>query len=186
MAAAPAPPSSTTVDIVSDQAIIVTGVSGSGKTTTGRLLADRLKWTFADADDFHPAGNVAKLAHGRPLDDADRAPWLAALGDWLDEQHRAGHSIVLACSALKRRYRDRLRHGRPQVRIVHLHGPDALIAQRLAHRTGHFMKAHMLEGQLSDLEAPAPDENVLTVDVDAPPDEIVSDIMSRLSLEPSA
>lgn len=171
---------------MSDSAIIVTGASGSGKSTIGRLLAEKLGWLFADADDFHPAGNVAKLADGLPLTDADRSPWLAALGDWLDEQHRSSHSVVLACSALKRSYRDRLKEGRPQVRILLLHGPNSLIAERLSHRTGHFMKAHMLEGQLSELELPRPEEDVEMISIDATPEQIVSDIVTELNLDPSA
>ncbi|HIW63865.1 MAG TPA: gluconokinase [Candidatus Stackebrandtia excrementipullorum] len=165
---------------MSDLAIIVTGVSGSGKTTIGRLLAERLGWLFADADDFHPDSNVEKLTRQQPLTDADREPWLAALCHWLDEQHERERDVVLACSALKRRYRDRLRKDRPHTRFVYLHGARDVIARRLTHREGHFMRAHMLEGQISDLEPPQADEGVITVDVDATPDQIVDEILSKL------
>lgn len=169
-----------------DTAVIITGVSGSGKTTIGRQLAGRLGWPYADADDFHPPHNIHKLTHGHKLTDEDRQPWLIAMGDWLDARHAAAESVVLSCSGLRRRYRDQLHDGRPQVRIVHLHGTVDLIAERLTHRHGHFMKAHMLEGQFSDLEDPQPDEDILTVNVDQTPEAIVSEIVSGLKLAESA
>ncbi|MFD0559150.1 gluconokinase [Stackebrandtia endophytica] len=171
---------------MNDTAVIITGVSGSGKTTIGKGLAERLGWPYADADDFHPPHNVHKLTHGHPLTDEDRQPWLTAMGDWLDARHAADESVVLSCSGLKRRYRDQLHDGRPQVHIVHLHGTVDLIAERLRHRHGHFMKAHMLEGQFSDLEDPQADEDILTVNVDQTPEAIVSEIVSGLKLAESA
>src|SRR4051812_13765136 len=149
--------------------LVVMGVSGSGKTTIGALLAGRMQWTYAEADDFHPPANVAKMAAGRPLDDEDRWPWLAAIGAWIDERRAAGEPGVVTCSALKRSYRDLLRQGRPEARVVYLHGSRELIAGRLVARHGHFFKAELLDTQFADLEEPAPDEDVLTVSVDGTP-----------------
>ncbi|HZC15652.1 MAG TPA: gluconokinase, partial [Caulobacteraceae bacterium] len=118
--------------------LVVMGVSGAGKTTVGKLVAKDLGWPFADGDDLHPKANIDKMRAGIPLNDADRAPWLAAIGAWMDARSKANEPGVVACSALKRAYRDTLRTGRPQVRIVYLRGSQAKIAERLAHRTGHF------------------------------------------------
>jgi gluconokinase len=165
---------------VDDSIIVVTGVSGSGKTTVGALLAGRLKWKYAEADDFHPVANIQKMAAGIPLTDEDRRPWLAAIGAWIDAQIQAGEPGVVTCSALKRAYRDRLRAGRPQVRLVYLRGSRGLIAARLAARHGHFFRPELLDTQFAALEEPEPDEQVLVVPVVGTPEEIVEAIVSRL------
>lgn len=154
------------------------GVAGSGKTTVGRLLAGRLGWPFFDADDFHPPANVEKMSRGVPLTDADRAGWLAALADLLRRQTAEGGSVVLACSALKQRYRDRLRIETASVQFVYLKGSLALLQARLAARRDHFMKADMLASQFAALEEP---RDALTVDVAASPDQIVDYLQQALS-----
>jgi gluconokinase len=158
--------------------LVVMGVSGSGKTTVGRLLADALSADFTDGDDLHPEANRAKMAAGRPLTDADRAPWLAAVGAWIDEHLAAGRRGVIPCSALRRRYRDQLR--RPGVGFVYLNGSYELIAERLRQRHGHFMPADLLESQFADLEPPQPDEHALSVDISLPPDQQVTAIVRAL------
>lgn len=158
------------------------GVAGSGKTTVGPLLAGRLGWVYAEADDFHPQANVDKMAAGQPLTDEDRWPWLEAIGRWIDERRAAGSPGVVSCSALKRAYRDLLRRGRPEVRLIFLDGSRELIERRLVARHGHFMKAAMLDSQLADLERPAPEEQVITVSIDATPAEIVAAILRAAQL----
>lgn len=153
------------------------GVSGSGKTTLGAALAQRLQVPFADADDFHPPANLRKMAAGEPLDDTDRGPWLDALGEWLRD-HRGGG--VLACSALRRTYRDRLREYADGLRCVHVHGDRDVIAGRVAARTGHFMPPSLLDSQLETLEELGPDEAGFVVDVGRPVDEQVEEALSRL------
>jgi gluconokinase len=157
---------------------IVMGVTGSGKTTVGRLLAEQLGWTFADADDFHPRANVEKMERGVPLNDEDRAPWLDRLRiqvmDWIAN----GQSAVLSCSALKQAYRQELSVG-PEVRFVYLKGSPELIAQRLRLRRGHFADEKILAGQFADLEEP---ETAVTVDVSRTPGKIVAEIRERLGL----
>jgi gluconokinase len=160
--------------------LTVMGVSGSGKTTVGSRLADRLGWTYAEADDFHSEANVAKMAAGRPLSDEDRAPWLAAIAAWIDERIARHEPGVVTCSALKRRYRDILR--RPEVTFVYLEGSQTLIARRLAARAGHFFKAEMLASQFADLEPPAPDEAAVTVSIDGTPAAIVEAILAATGL----
>ena|SRR5947209_19904840 len=156
------------------------GVSGSGKTTVGAMLAGRLHWVYAEADDFHPRANIEKMAGGHPLTDADRKPWLAAIGAWIDQQIEAGQPGVVTCSALKRAYRDLLRGERPEVRVVYLRGDRDVIAGRLASRHGHFFHAEMLDSQFRDLEEPTPDENVLIVPITGTPEEIVEEILTDL------
>jgi len=155
--------------------VIVAGVSGSGKTTVGALLAGRLGWMFADADDFHPAANVAKMRAGIPLTDEDRWPWLRALAAWMDERIAHGGSAVLACSALKRSYRDMLLGGRPEARMVFLATDSEVLTRRLAARVGHFFPEQLLRSQLEALEPPGPDERVIRVaPADNPADEVAA------------
>lgn len=158
--------------------LVIMGVSGSGKSTVGRRLADELGWAFADADDFHPPANRTKMAAGQPLDDADREPWLTTLAELLRDHLERAAPLVLACSALKRAYRDRLAMS-PEVTFVHLQGDPTLIAERLAGRAGHFMPAALLGSQLAALEPPA---DAVTADIAATPAEIVANLRRRLRL----
>jgi carbohydrate kinase (thermoresistant glucokinase family) len=160
--------------------LLLMGVSGSGKTTVGALLAGRLGWPYADADAFHPPANVAKMGAGHPLTDEDRRPWLRAIGDWIDRQLARGERGVVTCSALRRAYRDLLR--RPEVQMVYLRGSRELVAQRMAAREGHFFKPAMLDSQFSDLEEPGPDENVVAVSIEGTPAEIVDEIVAAMGL----
>ncbi len=153
--------------------VVVMGVSGAGKTTIGRKLAARLDWPFIDADDYHPAENVAKMAGGTPLDDADRWPWLDTLNRLLKKKRDA----VIACSALKASYRKRLLAGLAEASIVHLHGTKALIASRLAARQHRYMPATLLDSQFATLEAPA---NAICVDVADDADRCVELILRAL------
>jgi len=164
--------------------VLVAGVAGSGKTTVGALLARRLGWPFEDGDALHPAANIAKMHAGLPLTDEDRRPWLAAVMAWLDAQIAAGEQAAIACSALKRRYRDQLRQGRPELRIVYLQADRAILADRLASRHGHFFKPALLDSQLSDAEIPPPSEPALVVMADQPAAAMVDDIVGRLGLTP--
>jgi gluconokinase len=166
-------------------ALIVMGVSGSGKSTIADKLAERLGWTFDDGDRFHPASNVAKMSAGMPLTDEDRWPWLQAIADEIDRVCAAGQHAVIACSALKRSYRDVLVHGRNDVRIVYLNGTQELIASRLAQRKGHFMPPGLLTSQFKTLEPPDPSEHPVTVSIDASVDAIVDDIVRRLGQNPA-
>jgi carbohydrate kinase (thermoresistant glucokinase family) len=143
--------------------LIVSGVAGSGKTTVGVMLAQALHWHFEDADTFHSEANVAKMHAGIPLTDEDRAPWLRALADWMDAQIAAGRSCVLACSCLKRAYRDLLLSGRPAAQMVFLHVDRDILERRLAARQGHFFPQKLLASQLHSLEPPIPEERVYTV-----------------------
>jgi gluconokinase len=147
------------------QHIVVMGVSGSGKTTVGEALAERLGWRFIEGDSFHPPENVAKMSAGIPLNDEDRAPWLRALAAEIAKDEAAGRPSVVGCSALKRAYRDILRSGAPRVRFLHVHGARAVLADRLAHRGGHFFPASLLDSQLATLEPLGPDEDGVIVDV---------------------
>lgn len=161
-------------------ALIVMGVSGSGKSTIGETLAARLGWRFADGDRFHPASNVAKMSAGQPLTDDDRRPWLQAIGDEIDRVCKAGQRLVVACSALKRTYREILLHGRNDVGIVYLDGTEALIASRLAQRKGHFMPAGLLASQFRTLEPPGPNEHPITVSIDGTVEAVVDAIIRKM------
>jgi gluconokinase len=158
------------------RSVVVMGVSGSGKTTVGERLAAALGLRFVDADDMHPAANVAKMTDGIPLTDTDRWPWLDAVGAVL-----AQGDVVVACSALRRSYRDRLRLAAPRVRVVYLQVDRDVLAERLAHRPGHFMPATLLDSQLETLEPPGADEGALWVDADASVDETVATVVDRLA-----
>ena len=158
------------------------GVSGSGKSTVADRLAARLGWRFEDGDGFHPASNVAKMSAGQPLTDEDRWPWLQAICDEIDRLSAAGERAVIACSALKRAYREVLVHGRDDVRIVFLDGTPDLIAARLAARKGHFMPPGLLTSQFKTLERPEADERPIIVSIDAPVEQIVDDIVTQLNL----
>jgi len=166
-------------------ALVVMGVSGSGKSTIAMKLAERLGWSFEDGDSFHPASNVAKMSAGHPLTDEDRWPWLQAIADEIDRACGAGGHLVMACSALKRAYRDVLVHGRNDVRIVYLDGTQQLIADRLARRKGHFMPPDLLASQFRTLQPPAADENAVTVSINASVDTIVDDIVRQSGLNPA-
>jgi gluconokinase len=151
--------------------VVVMGVSGSGKSTVGAAIAQRVRVPFADADDFHPPANIAKMTAGHPLDDDDRHPWLEAIGEWLAAHAENGG--VMSCSALKRKYRDQLRHHAPEVMFVHLQGDHDVITRRQASRPGHFMPASLLASQFATLEPLAPDEGGLVIDIDQDIDAIV-------------
>jgi gluconokinase len=162
--------------------VVLAGVSGSGKTTVGESLARRLAWPFTDGDSLHPAANIAKMRVGVPLTDEDRWPWLAAVAAVIDERIAAGQSAVVACSALKRSYRDLLLAGRPAVRMVFLDVDRDLLAARLAARHGHFFRADLLASQLADLENPQPAERILVLPAVGTPEQIAQQIVSRLQL----
>jgi gluconokinase len=159
--------------------LILMGVSGAGKTTVGTLVARRLGWPFLDGDDLQPTANIDKMRSGLPLTDADRAPWLAAVGAWIDARAAAGEPGVVACSALKRVYRDALRDGRPQVRFVYLRGSEHEIAGRLARRQGHFWPSALLASQFADLEPPGPDEDAIVIDIEDSPERVAGAIAER-------
>lgn len=163
-------------------ALIVMGVSGSGKSTVADALAKRLGWRYEDGDTFHPPSNVAKMHAGHPLTDEDRLPWLQAIADEIDRICKAGDHAVIACSALKRAYRDILLHGRGDVRFVFLKGSQELIAGRLAARKGHFMPPDLLASQFRTLEPPGASEHPITVSIDAPVADLVDDIIRQLRL----
>ena len=166
-------------------ALVVMGVSGSGKSTIADALAKRLGWRCEDGDRFHPASNVARMSAGQPLTDDDRWPWLQAIADEIDRSCKRGERVVIACSALKRVYRDILVHGRNDVRFVFLDGTEALIAGRLAARKGHFMPPGLLASQFKTLEPPASGERAVTVSIDAAVGDIVDDIIRQLKLDPA-
>ncbi len=152
------------------------GVSGSGKSSVGAALAQRLRVPYADGDDFHPEANVAKMSRGESLEDGDRYPWLEAVGEWLGWHPDGG---VIACSALRRKYRDQLRHLCDDLQFVLLEGDREVIERRQASRPGHFMPASLLTSQLSTLEPLEPDEDGLVIDVDQDVDAIVQEYLDR-------
>jgi gluconokinase len=163
-------------------ALIVMGVSGAGKSTVGEALAARLGWRYEDGDAFHPESNVAKMHAGHPLTDEDRWPWLRAIAAEIDRVCQAGSHVVMACSALRRTYRDALLHGRRDVRLVYLDGTEPLIGDRLSHRKGHFMPPGLLASQFATLEPPDTDEHAVRVSIDAPVERIVDDVLDQLGL----
>ncbi len=166
-------------------ALVVMGVSGSGKSTIADALAKRLGWRCEDGDKFHPASNVAKMSAGQPLTDEDRWPWLQAIADEIDRSCMRDERVVVACSALKRAYRDILVHDRKDVRFVFLDGTEALIAARLAARKGHFMPPGLLASQFKTLEPPTSSERAVTVSIDATIGAIVDEIIRQLKLHPA-
>lgn len=157
--------------------LVVMGVSGVGKTTIGKRLARDLGWTFRDADEFHPPANIAKMTAGIPLTDEDRWPWLDAIGHWLDMQRLHGGRAVVTCSALRHVYRERIMHGRHDVRLVYLKGSKALIADRLSRRSGHFMPPALLDSQFATLEEPTREERAIVVNVALTPNRIVAQVL---------
>jgi gluconokinase len=161
--------------------VIIFGVSGAGKTTVGKLLARELGWRFLEADDFHPATNIKKMRSGHPLTDEDRWPWLERLRQRIGDSLAAGQNAVLACSALKRVYRDRLRVS-DEVKFVFLRGDYARVEKQLRSRHGHFMDPALLRSQFDDLEEPQRDENVLTIELGRTPEQIVRAIKTKLNL----
>lgn len=161
--------------------VVVMGVSGSGKSTVGAALAQRLRVPFADADDFHPPANIAKMTAGRPLDDADRYPWLEAIGEWLAAHPDGG---VMSCSALKLRYRDQLRRHCPTVEFLHLSGAPDVIGRRQASRPGHFMPATLLASQFATLEPLTAGERGVTIDVGQNIDSVIEEYVALTSPPP--
>lgn len=166
--------------------ILLMGVAGCGKSTTGRNLARHLDWPFRDADSFHPPANIEKMSRGIPLTDADRWPWLDAIGAWTDEQRVLGARGIVTCSALKRIYRQRLCRGRPEIGLVFLDGDFATIADRMQRRKGHFMPPALLQSQFDTLERPGQDERALVVPVSLSPKRVVDRIVTGLGLSPAA
>ncbi|MFA1550619.1 gluconokinase [Actinomadura chokoriensis] len=167
------------------EVIVIAGVSGSGKTTVGELLAERLGWDYAEADAFHSEANVAKMRSGRPLTDADRLPWLRAIAAWIDGRLATGRPGVVTCSALKRKYRDLISGGRPEVAMVLLDGDRDTIAARMKARKGHFFTEALLDTQFADLELPGPDEDVVLAPITGTPEETVTHIVKALNLAPT-
>jgi gluconokinase len=161
-------------------AVVVLGVSGAGKTTVARAVADRLGWPFAEADEFHPAANVEKMRAGHPLDDSDRRPWLEALHAYVVAEAAAGRSVVMTCSCLKRAYRETLTAGLPAVFFVQLEVPRAVLEERLRNRVGHYMPASLLGSQLDTLEPLGPDEPGIIVRADHPPAEVIETVLAKL------
>ncbi len=159
--------------------IVLMGVSGSGKTTVGKILASQLGWRFVDADDYHPAANIAKMHAGIPLNDDDRRPWLQALAELIDASRARGENLVLGCSALKHAYQSYLRHDAQDVIYVYLEGSEDLIRRRMASRKGHFMNPALLHSQFETLEPP---ENAIRIDITPPPEVIATEIRKKLDV----
>jgi gluconokinase len=163
-------------------AVVLMGPAGVGKTTTAQLLAARLGWPLAEGDRFHPQANIDRMSRGVALTDADRAPWLAGIRDWITQQAEAGRNVVVTCSALKRSYRDILRGARADVRFVQLLADQQLVASRMLGRRGHFMPASLLDSQFATLEALQPDETGVRVTADKPPDQVMQLVLAALDL----
>lgn len=163
--------------------IVVMGVAGSGKTTIAAELARRLGWRFAEGDAFHPEANVAKMRNAIPLTDEDRWPWLDAIAAWIAATRASGARCVVACSALKRAYRERIAHGRDDVRFVYLQGTYDLVAGRMAGRQGHYMPLALLRSQYETLEEPGGEENPVVMPIERPPQELVAHILEALRLD---
>ena len=176
----PKPPANDT------KALVVMGVSGSGKSPIASMLAQRLHWVYEDGDWFHPKSNIEKMHHGEPLNDEDRWPWLRAIAEWIDATRHAGGHGVVACSALKRAYRDVLIGDRRDVRLVFLKGDRDLIAQRVAARADHFMPTTLLDSQFAALQEPQTDERPIVVSIVPHPREIVETIVKDLGIESAA
>jgi gluconokinase len=164
-------------------ALVVMGVSGCGKSTIASMLAHRLHWIYEDGDWFHPKSNIEKMHHGEPLNDQDRWPWLHAIADWIDETRRSGGRGVVACSALKRAYRDILVGNRRDVRLVYLKGDRDLIAHRIVARADHFMPPGLLDSQFKALEEPGADERPIVVSIVPHPREIVETIVQEFGID---
>jgi gluconokinase len=162
--------------------VVLMGVSGCGKTTIGQILSEKLGWPLFDADEFHCAASIGKMRNGIPLEDADRWPWLDRMNAMLREREARGESVLLACSALKQAYRDRLSKGTAEIRWIYLKGQFELIRERLEARKGHYMKAGLLESQFAALEEP---EDALSVDIDESPNSIADSILRRLQALPA-
>lgn len=165
--------------------VVVMGVSGSGKSSVAEAVAERTGWVFAEGDDFHPPANVAKMSRGQALTDDDRRPWLESLGSWTAEQHRRGRSTVMACSALRRSYRDILRAPAPTTDFVLLDGPRALLLERMSGRA-HFMPSSLLDSQLATLERFDDDERGVVVSIEGTLDEVVARTLAALGATPEA
>jgi carbohydrate kinase (thermoresistant glucokinase family) len=177
-------PSHSRIDTVA--VLVVMGVSSSGNTTVATELSRRLHWELADADTFHSAANVHKMASGIPLTDEDRWRWLAAIAAWIDGVRAAGRHGIIACSALKRSYRDLLIGDRSDVRLVYLKGDFDLVARRMKQRHGHYMPAELLQSQFDTLEEPTQDEHPIVVSIDTEPSSIAAEIIDQLQLSTPA
>lgn len=165
--------------------LVVMGVAGCGKSTVAQGMQDRLGWSLAEGDEFHPAANIAKMSSGTPLTDEDRWPWLDSIVDWTAGQDAAGRESIVTCSALRRVYRDRLRAAPGRTLFVHLTGSQALLAERLASRSDHFMPASLLPSQLATLEPLEPDEDGVVLDIDASVPELIEQAIRRLGVTAS-
>ncbi|TSJ64460.1 gluconokinase [Starkeya sp. 3C] len=178
-----------TIAPITSPIVVVMGVCGSGKSSIGRALAGRHGWSFLEGDDLHPPGNVERMSQGQPLTDDDRHDWLAAIGERIAEADHAGAGLVVACSALKRSYRDQLSAVSPRVMFLHLSGDRALIEARMAARAGHFMPLSLIDSQFATLEPPQPDERAVTLPIDMEPGALLDeaeDRLDRLQLQESA